>query len=210
TDAVGHRYGPDSRELHDQLLRLDRYLAQFLDELIALRGAERVLLVLTADHGVAPYPDLRSPWYENHAAQRVDVLRIAQFLRNRLEADGVDPDAAAFDDGFQVVDPSAFERAGREPDEYAAVWARERRRLNGVLRAELLSTLATADTTTDVIARRWLHMFAPGGDVRAVASLTPFSYRADVGYAHHGSVHDYDARVPIVFWGAGIPAGPRS
>lgn len=210
TDAVGHRYGPDSRELHDQLLRLDRYLAQFLDEVFALRGEERILLVLTSDHGVAPYPELRSPWYENHAAQRVDVQRIAQFVRQRLEADGVEPTAVTFDDGFQVVDPSAFERAGRDPDEYAALWVREMRRLNGVLRADLLSTLAAADTTTDVIARRWLHMFAPGGDVRAVVSFTPFSYRADVGYAHHGSVHDYDARVPIVFWGAGIPAGVRS
>ena len=30
TDAVGHRYGPDSRELHDQILRLDRSLGAFL------------------------------------------------------------------------------------------------------------------------------------------------------------------------------------
>ena len=31
TDAVGHRYGPDSREIHDQVLRLDRALGVFLD-----------------------------------------------------------------------------------------------------------------------------------------------------------------------------------
>src|SRR4051794_23010935 len=36
TDYVGHRYGPDSREMHDQLLRLDRVLGSFLDSLYKL------------------------------------------------------------------------------------------------------------------------------------------------------------------------------
>lgn len=75
TDAVGHRYGPDSREIHDQLLRLDRHLGQFLDSLFVLRDSRRVIIVLTADHGVAPYPDLRSSYYDNMLAQRVDVRR---------------------------------------------------------------------------------------------------------------------------------------
>ena len=36
TDAVGHEFGPDSRELHDHLLRLDRWLGKFLDSLALL------------------------------------------------------------------------------------------------------------------------------------------------------------------------------
>ncbi|MEP6765987.1 MAG: alkaline phosphatase family protein, partial [Gemmatimonadaceae bacterium] len=39
TDAVGHRYGPDSKELHDQVLRVDRFLGNFLDSLFALRDS---------------------------------------------------------------------------------------------------------------------------------------------------------------------------
>ena len=35
TDAVGHAFGPDSRELHDHLLWLDLWLGQFLDSLLA-------------------------------------------------------------------------------------------------------------------------------------------------------------------------------
>ena len=56
TDAVGHAYGPDSRELHDQILRLDRYLGAFFDSLYKVRDSSRVIVALTADHGVAPYP----------------------------------------------------------------------------------------------------------------------------------------------------------
>ena len=37
TDAIGHAFGPDSRELHDQILRLDRYLGAFFDSLFKMR-----------------------------------------------------------------------------------------------------------------------------------------------------------------------------
>jgi predicted AlkP superfamily pyrophosphatase or phosphodiesterase len=41
TDAIGHSFGPDSREIHDQILRLDRYLGAFLDTLFTLRDRAR-------------------------------------------------------------------------------------------------------------------------------------------------------------------------
>src|SRR3954470_1347280 len=72
TDAVGHRYGPDSRELHDQILRLDRYLGIFLDSLFKLRDSTRPAIALTADHGVPPYPALHAH-RENTPAERADV-----------------------------------------------------------------------------------------------------------------------------------------
>ena len=42
TDAVGHGYGPDSREMHDHLLRLDRWLGWFLDSLATRVPRERI------------------------------------------------------------------------------------------------------------------------------------------------------------------------
>src|SRR5947209_17736931 len=39
TDAVGHLYGPESREIHDQVVRLDRYLGWFLGQLLVRYGA---------------------------------------------------------------------------------------------------------------------------------------------------------------------------
>src|SRR5207245_8282914 len=57
TDYVGHAYGPDSREIHDQVVRLDRYLGRFLEQLFVRYGRNNVLVVLTADHGVTPFPE---------------------------------------------------------------------------------------------------------------------------------------------------------
>lgn len=210
TDAVGHKYGPDSKEIHDQVLRVDRYLGAFLDSLIAMRGAGRIIVALTADHGVAPLPEWRSSYYRNEDAQRVDTRNVWTVVRAAMRAAGVDTTAADADDGFRVVDAAAFARAGADPDAFAALWVRELRKLNGVQRADLMRDLARADTVQDVIARRWLHMLPVDGPVRAVVTFEPFGYWQGVTYAAHGFPHDYDTQVPVILWGPGIAAGRRA
>ena len=49
-DYLGHYYGPDSMEVADDAVRLDRSLAKFLDALEAKYG-KRLLVAITADHG---------------------------------------------------------------------------------------------------------------------------------------------------------------
>src|SRR5947209_813855 len=44
TDAIGHKYGPDSRELHDHILRLDHAVGVFLDSLFKLRNEKDVVI----------------------------------------------------------------------------------------------------------------------------------------------------------------------
>jgi hypothetical protein len=184
-------------------------MGQFLDSLFRLRDERRILIALTADSGVAPFPELKSTYYANHAAQRVDLRPAMRLAKTAMANDGLDSSAVSYDDGFRVDDPEVFTRANVSPDVYARLWVNTLRATNGVLRAELLSELATADTAQDVIARRWLHMLPIGGPVRAVVTLTPFSYFSNVNYATHGSPHEYDARVPIIFWGTGIAGGAR-
>jgi arylsulfatase A-like enzyme len=210
TDAVGHRYGPDSKEIHDHLLRLDRYLGAFLDSLETRLGQGRVIVALTADHGVAPFPEYRSAYYANEDAQRVDTRPAWRAAHAALVAAGIDTLAVQDDDGFRVRDFDAFRRRGVDPDVIAAVWVRALRPLNGVLRAELVRDLAAADTVRDDIARRWRHMLPLDGPVRAVVTLEPFGYYQSVTYATHGQPHDYDTQVPIIFWGPGIAGGRRA
>src|SRR5262245_19203516 len=56
-DKVGHDYGPESHEIQDVLLRLDRSLGAFFAGLDKLDGAGQYVVALTADHGVAPLPE---------------------------------------------------------------------------------------------------------------------------------------------------------
>lgn len=58
-DYVGHRYGPDSPEIHEALAALDRDLAAVIAALDAKVGRDRYVVAITADHGMPPEPDAR-------------------------------------------------------------------------------------------------------------------------------------------------------
>jgi arylsulfatase A-like enzyme len=53
TDYIGHTFGPNSIEVEDTYLRLDKELAAFLKHLDATIGKGQYLFFLTADHGAA-------------------------------------------------------------------------------------------------------------------------------------------------------------
>ena len=58
TDYIGHAYGPDSREAHENYLRLDETIGWFIDSLYELRDSASIVIALTGDHGVSPIPEL--------------------------------------------------------------------------------------------------------------------------------------------------------
>jgi len=208
TDAVGHKYGPDSRELHDQILRLDRYLGAFLDSLFKLRDQRRILIALTGDHGVTPLPEIHTGRYPNKNAKRVNLDPLVKHLQSSLTAAGVDRSAWLFDDGvFSVFKEAAFDSAKVSADSVTKALAAAALKIPGVWRADRFADLAKANLAKDKIARRWLNLFAAGSTARLAITLTPYSYWEATTYATHGMPHDSDAQVPVIFWGAGVRAG---
>jgi len=204
TDAVGHRYGPDSREIHDQVVRLDRMLGAFLDSLYAVRDPATVIVALTADHGVTPYPEVADP--ANAASKHVSDQPVRALLRTAAGRYGVDTAAAHFEDGMLRLDPGAFARAGRDPRSFAREFVGVVRAIPGVLRADPFPDIA-ADSATDPIARRWSHMIPRDLPYYAVVALRPGYMWGRSAFAQHGSPHDLDSHVPILFYGAPFRPG---
>lgn len=208
TDAVGHRYGPDSKELHDQILRVDRFLGVFLDSLFKLRDSTRIVIALTGDHGMSPFPNVLSKVTPNPNAAYVDPYPAWRKAIVRMRQAGVDTTQVDFYEGLFVVgDTTSFRRAKLRVDSIAIALDDDFKRIPGVARADLLSDLAKSDTVKDAIARRWLHMYLPGGSVRSVITLDQFDYYAGIRIATHGSPYDQDAWVPAIFWGAPFATG---
>lgn len=77
-DYYGHMFGPDSREIADGMVRLDAALEAFFGWLDLTVGRRRVLIWLTADHGVAAIPEFEAarPRSAAASAQRAGVGRI--------------------------------------------------------------------------------------------------------------------------------------
>ena len=207
-DAVGHRFGPESREVHDQVLRLDAYIGAFLDSLEAIRGPGNILVALTGDHGMSPYPRVASKHDSNADAKEVTLAAQWDVFLRRLAEARIDTSAVAIVDGFVLVtNPSAFGRVRGGADAMLRLLAKDFMQVPGVLRADLMTDIEKADTTRDYIARRYLHTFSPRSNIRLIATLTPYSYWLPVTIAMHGSPHDADANVPVLFWGAGVEPG---
>ncbi len=56
TDFIGHAYGPNSVEIQDAFIRMDRELAELLNALDKNVGKGNYILFLTADHAVSEVP----------------------------------------------------------------------------------------------------------------------------------------------------------
>jgi predicted AlkP superfamily pyrophosphatase or phosphodiesterase len=209
TDYIGHAYGPDSREIHDQILRLDRTLGRLFDSLYKLRDRSRVIVALTADHGVTPFPELSQNRY-SPPPRRVNVRPSLAAARGVLLGAGADTSAADLESGALIIERN---RPGVTPalinaaaDSFVAV----ARRIPGVLLSERFGALASRDLGKDAIARRWVQMFPPDAPVEAVVVLTPGSYWDSYPIALHGTPYDDDSHVPILFFGAPFKPGSYS
>ncbi len=206
TDAVGHAYGPDSRELHDQILRLDRMLGAFFDRLFQVRDSSSVIVALTADHGVTSFPEVYAA-KSGRPAGHVDLSGVANIVRTMALARGVDSTAWLWEDGVLWVDRAAFARAGVSADFAVREFMTAARADAGVLRVDPVRTLAQQDTARDYLSRRWYHMIPPDLPIEAVVTLKEHYDWGPFGIAMHGSPHDDDARVPIMLYGAPFQPG---
>ena len=207
TDAIGHRYGPDSREMHDQILRLDRYLGEFLDSLYKVRDSSTIVIALTADHGVQPFPE-RHFAGQPGATLRINADPLLVATKIALAARGLDTSRALeFDYGMLFADSAMFRAAHIPFDSVLSAMAIAFRRLPGVARVDTRRDLANADTVHDAVARRWVHALPASLPVVLLVSPKPFVYWHGVNYATHGSPNDLDARVPILFYGPGFARG---
>ena len=208
TDAIGHAYGPDSREIHDQILRLDRYLGWFLQQLFVRYGTDNVLVVLTADHGVTPYPE------RSRALGRRDAVRVIPDSLIAVANAGLDRRAGGhdwlqFDTGMLLLPERAGLAAqGVNVDSVIADVADQVRALPGVARVDRPADLAGRDTS-DPVVRRWIHQIPPDAGVELVVTLKPYSIWSypNLPIAMHGQPTDLDAHVPLIFMGADIQRG---
>jgi predicted AlkP superfamily pyrophosphatase or phosphodiesterase len=195
TDNVGHEYGPGSRELHDHLLRLDRWLGKFLDSLGVLVPADSTLIVLTADHGVQPLP---------RPARRISLGDLASAAGTELSRRYRMDFNLVFDSGLLSADTTAMSARGLNVDSVAAAVATAARR-PGVLRVYTPKTLGAAPDS-DREASLWRNQLPPGFGWLLLAAIEPgYVWSApDRTAAEHGSTAELDVTVPVAFMGKGI------
>jgi hypothetical protein len=207
TDIIGHTYGPDSQEIMDQLLRLDRVLGRLLEAAEERAGPEGVVFGLSADHGSMPL---------------VELLRARGIDAHRANPDAVElPVREALSARFGAQDMIAYYT---EPNFYLDLEVLRRR---GLKRADVEQEIERALLATGFVDRVYTQARLLGepppddadfvlfrnsffesrsphviGRLRRYVILDRYP-----GGTTHGTVQDYDRHVPVAFMGARIRSG---
>jgi arylsulfatase A-like enzyme len=215
TDYVGHFYGPWSQESRDALLRLDADLGRFLDFLDERLGPGRVLLALTADHGVLPLPEYlaRQGGGCPVAGGRVSPAPIDAGLAAHLDAVFGPPAAGTgpgwlLRDGFEIYLRDARVAAAGVPRErvveVADAWLEQQPGVARVWRGADID----AGLGSEPMLTRYRNSRVPGrgGDLVIEPAYGCLLSPWPAGTSH-GSPHDYDLDVPVVFMGPGVEPG---
>ena len=207
TDIAGHAFGPNSVELEDTYIRLDKNMERLLSTLDAKIGRENYLLFLTADHAVADVPqrmiDLKIPaGYFRAPTMKVDIE--AHLVHYYGEGDWVInvSNRQVFLNRKLIHDKKLILS---EVQEKVAEFLRS---LEGVALSYTAHDLIASDFDEGGIKGLLVRGFNQKRSGDVVFELEPAWLESNrVAGTTHGSAYTYDTHVPMLWLGWGIKSG---
>ncbi|HEX2723097.1 MAG TPA: alkaline phosphatase family protein [Gemmatimonadaceae bacterium] len=185
TDRIGHGFGPLSREQLDNLLRLDRELGQFFDQLDAKVGKGKWTMMLTADHGVLDMPeDLVARGEYGHRLTPEDIAQL-NAVRSAALADGGNPGAAKIVAGLKKLKI------------IGDAWTRE-----DLMKKQPTDSFAVLQKRSLFNGRYESWFSRDGVEFRFIPGVVALPRGSS-----HGQMYWYDRHVPMIFMGPGIAPG---
>jgi predicted AlkP superfamily pyrophosphatase or phosphodiesterase len=205
-DILGHQVGPDSPEMQQMALDLDRELAEFINFLGHQIGLADVWIALSADHGVSSLPDtvkkLRIP------AANLDAGKLESQINTALTAKLSPGHPAAYvklDYPLAWLDQDAFAAARvREPEAELAVG--EAMKQAGLRGYYTKSQLAAGEVPNTALGRKYLNSYSPEGSWFVMGVPDFYNVGPSKG-TDHTSPYNYDTHVPLAFYGLPFQPG---
>ncbi|HXG54367.1 MAG TPA: alkaline phosphatase family protein, partial [Vicinamibacterales bacterium] len=203
-DLVGHQFGPASHEVQDMVLRLDRTIGTLLEHLDRAVGRGRYVVALGSDHGVGPLPE------QSGAGRQTGADALAAIDRALVPFFGPGKYAvhSAYTDIYLA--PGILEKLKGHDTATAAVLG-ALRSMPGVAHAFRADQISAPEmrSSTDPVKRAAAlsHYPARSGDLIIVPKENWLLSTSAA--TTHGTLYPYDQRVPVVFFGPGVPAGIR-
>ncbi|MBM3786002.1 MAG: alkaline phosphatase family protein [Acidobacteria bacterium] len=202
-DYVGHAHGPDSPEVRDISVHTDRLLGRLFAHLEKRVGMRNVVVVLSADHGVAPNPELnkarKMPGERFKDADWQKVVNDA--LKRRY---GGDKWVVGKTVDQLYLDPKQV--AKNDPAEVRHTAAEAIRNLPHVVRVYTREQILRGETGQDKFGRRVHNGYHATRGPDAVVINEPYVVFG-TDKATHSTVYSYDTHVPLLIMGPGIKAG---
>jgi predicted AlkP superfamily pyrophosphatase or phosphodiesterase len=205
-DYVGHAVGPDDPAVRDISIRTDMLLGKLFDFVERQAGAGNTLIVLSADHGVAPVPEVNRARHMPGGRLTRDAVsgRITDALTKRFGPGAwLVPGSPANMPYLNLKLVSTLKLNLAEVERVAAAAAAG---VDHIARVYTAQDLASGAVQQDAISRAFtLGFYGPrSGDLFILQE--PY-YLFDASGTSHGVPYAYDNHVPVLFWGPGIKPG---
>jgi len=202
-DYIGHQFGPNSIEIEDTYLRLDRELASFFSYLDAKVGRGQYLFFITADHAVAHTPGFLQEHKIPVKTLSVPVNEIVNGVREKFGIRGIILDA----DNYQLyLNDKAIDSAGADKEEVKNFIIALLNRHPDILMAFDCEEISEANLPA-LVKELFINGYNTrrGGDIQLI--LKPGLFFGGKTGTTHGSWYPYDSHIPLIWMGWGIKKG---
>ena len=213
TDYIGHVFGPSSLEAEDNVLRVDRLLADLFRFIDVQVGLDQTLIIVSADHGMSEAPEyMQSLGFEVGRLTSETIVKgtIKKALKARL---GVPEDVIRlYEHPYVYLNEEEIKKTKYSIAEVETVVAEEIIKIPGIIGAVTRTDLLKGSFALTAVNRTILNNFhlKRSGHVHVIADqFWYFYYEMETTTkiaAIHCSPWTYDTYVPIFFAGHGIPA----
>lgn len=205
-DILGHQVGPDSPEMAEMALALDRELADFFNFLGHQIGLANVWIALSADHGVSALPEaakkLRIP------AANLDSAKLNEEINAGLTAKFSPGHAANFvklEYPLVWLNNDAFAALHvKEKDAEAAVG--ESLKVPGFHGFYTKSQLAADEIPNTPLGNKYRNSYSPEGSWYVMGIPDIYTVGSAKG-TDHATPYSYDTHVPLLLYGLPFQAG---
>jgi len=209
TDYVGHLFGPSSLEAEDNLLRLDRTLADLFAYVDKAVGLKHTLIVLSADHGGPEAPGFMKSFGIDSGFVSPGRWDKAPSIERLKKEFGIGQKLiTSFFPPYLYLDRDLIKQKGLDLEEVERAVAKEIMGIKGVALAVSSSALQDNRLPNTFLNRAALRSFNAkrSGDILILFEPQYFinHYQGEVVAANHGGAWVYDSYVPIVFAGGDI------
>jgi hypothetical protein len=209
TDYVGHRFAPNSMEIEDTYLRLDKDIAELMKYLDRKFGRKGYVLFLTADHGGAHNPRFLT---DKHVPAGVEHGSTFDDLNNSVkEAFGVDS-LITFTENYQVcLDEERMSKATADRATVRAsimAWLSAMPEVAYVVDMEQMFRTPVPEPLHTMIVNGY-HK-TRSGSIQIVLNPGWFGNEGRKTGTTHGTWNPYDAHIPLLWYGWHIPKGSTS
>lgn len=206
-DYVGHSFGPNSIEVEDTYLRLDRELGGLLDFLDEKVGKGQYLVFLTADHAVAHSPGFNE---ENKLPGHLsDAASWRKELTQKLQEEFGSDRLISSTYNYQVflnhplIDSMKInERALKD---YIVKFISRQPGVARVFAIDDLMQIPLNEKLRKMVANGYYPRRC--GDIQIIKDPGWLDGNASYTGTTHGSWYPYDAHIPLVFYGWKIKPG---